>query len=178
MKNSSANILMGSWNSNVVAEKVDSVIGPYGLSIRNDRVTRFVELCQQNNLVITNTWFKLPKRLVYGWRSPQDRAEHITRNHIDHITINNSFRNSILSPKAYPGCDVNSDNDPVAATRSKSKDKIAWITAKGEQLERKVQEDSYTDFTRETNIENTWTGLKKNYRSQNKPTKIQKKKDG
>lgn len=37
MKNSIINILMGNWKPNVGAEKVDGVIRPYGLGIRNHR---------------------------------------------------------------------------------------------------------------------------------------------
>lgn len=42
MKNSDVNVLMGDWNSKVGAEKLDGMIGPFGLIIKNDRVRRFV----------------------------------------------------------------------------------------------------------------------------------------
>lgn len=158
---------------------MDGVVGPYGLGIRNDRGTRLVEFCQENNLVITNTWFKLPKRRLYTWKSPQGTTRHIIRNQIDYVTINSRFKNSILSAKAYPGCDINSDHNPVAVIMRlklkkiivrKPKDKIAWTTANDvqlqqyreyvdEQLETRAQENT-PDSENETDIENTWTSLK------------------
>ena len=62
--------------------------------------------------VIMNTWFQHHKRHLYTWKSPGD----IVRNQIDYITINKTFRNSILQVKGYPGADSGSNNVPIVAT--------------------------------------------------------------
>lgn len=59
-------------------------------------------------MVITNTFFKLPKRRLWTWRSPADTKDNIVRNQIDYILVNDRFKNSVKSVKTYPGADVNS----------------------------------------------------------------------
>ena len=46
---------MGDMNAKVGDEKFGSTVGNYGLESRNDRGTRFVQFCEENELVITNT---------------------------------------------------------------------------------------------------------------------------
>ena len=58
-----------------------------------------------------NTFFELPVRQKYTWKSPGD----VTRNQIDYILIRNRFRNSIKKCKTYSGADINSDHNPVVA---------------------------------------------------------------
>ena len=56
----------------------------FGLGNRNDRGERLVQYCEQNQLIITNTWFQQPPQKLYTWKSPGDA----TRNQIDYIMIN------------------------------------------------------------------------------------------
>ena len=53
---------MGDLNAKVGKEQVDECTGGYGMGIRNERGDRLIEFCQNNNFVIANTLFKLPKR--------------------------------------------------------------------------------------------------------------------
>jgi hypothetical protein len=58
----------------VVGDKAHRCIGgPYGLGRRNQRGQMLIDFCERNGLVITNTWFKKPKRRLYTWKSPGDR---------------------------------------------------------------------------------------------------------
>ncbi|KAI5707314.1 hypothetical protein M8J77_000030 [Diaphorina citri] len=57
-----------------------------------------------------NTFFKLPKRRLYTWKSPVDNPHNIVRNQIDYIIINKRYKNSITSTKTLPGADVASDH--------------------------------------------------------------------
>lgn len=69
----------------------------------------------------------------------------MVRNQIDFITINKGFRNGVTSSKAYPGCDISSDHNPVAVTlRIKLKhlikpkhktERIDWENANNNKLE-------------------------------------------
>lgn len=145
------NIYMGDWNAKVGGERVENVTGPYGLGSRNERGSRFIEFCQENHLVVTNTCFKLPCRRLYTWKSPQDRRGIMVRNQIDYITINSRFRNGVLDAKTYPGCDINSDHNPVVITlrvklktikRPKPVNRIDWNNASEE---KKEQYKEYVD---------------------------------
>jgi hypothetical protein len=65
---------MGDWN-NVVGDRAHhNTVGPYGLGRSNQRDQMFIDFCETNGLVITNMWFKKPKRRLYTWKSPGDRS--------------------------------------------------------------------------------------------------------
>ena len=63
----------------------------YGLGTRNKREERLIEFCQQNELIITNTYFKQHPRKLYTWKS----SDGDIRNQIDYILINERFRNCV-----------------------------------------------------------------------------------
>lgn len=135
-----------------------------------------MQFYQENNLIATNTWFKLPKRRLYTWKSPQDKKENIVRNQVDYITINSRFRNSVLNAEAYPGFDIDSNPNPVAISmkiklkkveKPKAKNKIDWASTEEDkkkrykqhvavQLEIKLQTDQHN-----YNIERAWIDFKK-----------------
>ena len=111
VKSSEVLIVMGDFNAKVGSEKYGTVTGNHGLGTRNERGMRLIHFCEENNLTIMNTFFELPARLKYTWKSPGD----VKRNQIDYIMINRRFRNSIRRCKTYPGADINSDHNPVKA---------------------------------------------------------------
>jgi len=75
--------------------------GDFGLGIRNERGNRLVRFCQEQELVLSNTFFKLPLRRLYKWKSPEDLAVTLVRNQIDFIMIPKRYKT-----KTYPGTDV------------------------------------------------------------------------
>ena len=83
----------------------------FGLGERNERGDRFIQWCEDNHLVISNTWFQNRKSRLYTSTSPGDR----TKNQIDHICVNQRFKNAVPDCKAFPGADVGSDHAPVVA---------------------------------------------------------------
>ncbi|KAI5732155.1 hypothetical protein M8J77_022354 [Diaphorina citri] len=115
LKNNDITIVMGDLNAKIGQGKQDSIVGDFGLGVRNERGDMFFNFCAANDLVITNTFYKLPPRRLYTWRAPGDSKENIIRNQIDYITINKRYRNSIQSAKTYPGADVNSDHNLLVA---------------------------------------------------------------
>ena len=50
--------VMGDMNAKVGKEKYGSVVGRYGLGERNERGTPLINFCEENKLVIMNTFFK------------------------------------------------------------------------------------------------------------------------
>jgi hypothetical protein len=51
-----------------------NIVGPHGLGRRNLRGQILIDFCERDGLVITNTWFKQPKRRLYAWKEPGDRS--------------------------------------------------------------------------------------------------------
>lgn len=69
VKRHEVNIIMGDLNSKVGDQRVQNIVGPFGLGVRNDRGDMLIDFCIKHNLTIMNTWFKLPKRRLYTWQS-------------------------------------------------------------------------------------------------------------
>ena len=111
VKSTDVLIVMGDFNAKIGVEAYQDTVGKFGLGKRNERVERLLQFCIENNLIVSNTFFQHPKRLLYTWKSPGD----ITRNQIDYILINKRHRNNMKQCKTYPGADIGSDHNPVVA---------------------------------------------------------------
>lgn len=145
IKGNEVTIIMGDFNAKVGNEPEDGIVGRYGLGTRNDRGDRLVQFCRENKMVVCNTFFQLPPRRLYTWRSPADSPEHIVRNQIDYITIQKRFQNAIKSVKAYPGADVPSDHNPLVGIVKIKLKKISNETAKSRKdISRLQDEDTRT----------------------------------
>ena len=62
--------IRGDWNAKVGSQETPGVTGKFGLGIRNEAGQRLIEFCQENELVIPNTFFQQRKRKLYTWTSP------------------------------------------------------------------------------------------------------------
>ena len=103
-------IAMGDFNAQVGYGEHLDITGQFGLGSRNERGSRLLQFCEENNMMIANTYFQHPKRRLYiTWRSPGD----IYRNQIDFILINKRYRNAVKQARTYPGADVGSDDNPL-----------------------------------------------------------------
>ena len=58
------------WIAKVGSQETPGVTGKFGLGIRNEAVQRLMEFCQENSLVIANTFFQQHKRRLFTWTSP------------------------------------------------------------------------------------------------------------
>ena len=58
------------WNAKVGSQETPGVTGKLGLGMRNEAGQRLIEFCQENALVIANTFFQQHKRRLYTWTSP------------------------------------------------------------------------------------------------------------
>ena len=68
---------------------------------------RLIEFCQENALVIANTFFQQHKRRLYTWTSPDGQ----NRNQIDCILCSQRWGSSIQSAKTSLGADCGSDHE-------------------------------------------------------------------
>ena len=58
------------WNAKIGRQEIPGVIGKFGLGVQNEAGQRLTEFCQENTLVIANTFFQQHKRSLYTWTSP------------------------------------------------------------------------------------------------------------
>jgi len=64
-KREDVNIVMGDFNAKVGAGPQGDVVGAWGLGVRNNRGERMIQFCQEENLIVANTYFQLPARRLY-----------------------------------------------------------------------------------------------------------------
>ena len=57
--------IMWDLNAKVGDERYQNIVGRHGLGRRNERGQRLIQFCQENKLIIANTWFQQPVRKLY-----------------------------------------------------------------------------------------------------------------
>ena len=62
--------IIGDWNAKVGSQEIPGVTGKFGLGVQNKAGQRLTEFCQENTLVIANTFLQQHKRRLYTWISP------------------------------------------------------------------------------------------------------------
>ncbi|XP_060530420.1 craniofacial development protein 2-like [Cylas formicarius] len=90
LKSRDITLVLGDFNAKIGRGRFDKHVGEYGLGRRNERGDRLLQFFQENDYIISNTFFKLPNR-------------------------HHRYRNVIKSVKTYPGADVSSDHNPLIA---------------------------------------------------------------
>ena len=60
---------IGDWNAKVGSQELPRVTGKFGVGVQNEEGHRLLEFCQENTLVIANTFFQQHKRRLYTWTS-------------------------------------------------------------------------------------------------------------
>ena len=68
---------IGDWYAKVGNQETPGVTGIFGLGVQNEAGQRLIEFCEENALVIANTFFKQHKRRLYTWTSPD--GQHCIR---------------------------------------------------------------------------------------------------
>ena len=122
-----------------------SVIGPHGMGDCNGNGERLLDFCSNNQLLVTNTWFKhKPIHKTTWFRNGNcSRPGHI----IDYILVNRRFRSSILDTHVYWSVLHESDHELVVSTlRFKIKTKRHQFTVPHHQTTN-LHADIKSDFT-------------------------------
>lgn len=165
-------ILMGDFNAKVGNQKMENIVGPYGLGNRNHSGELLINFCIENNLFICNTWFEQKETARYTWSIRNSRV----KNQIDYICAQKQFRNAITNAKSRPGADCGSDHNPVVMnmnvrlkrpnkkciskkwdiTKTKDTDVRKAFT---DTLKIKIDNIAENDFSMET-INQNWDSLK------------------
>ena len=69
--------IIENWNAKVGSQEIPGVTGKFGLGVQNKAGERLTEFCQENTLVIANTFFQQNKRRLYKWTSPDGQYQNI-----------------------------------------------------------------------------------------------------
>lgn len=106
-------IVMGDLNAKVGSCNLNRErwMGTQGLGVCNENGERFVELCQNQDLIIGGTLFIHGDQHKYTWTSP----DGITKNQIDHLAISAKWRSALLDVRNRRGADIDSDHHLVVA---------------------------------------------------------------
>lgn len=101
-------IIVGDFNSRVGLKNNEAVdvIGEHGEDHLNDNGRRMLDFCIENNLLITNTFYR-HKNIHKYTREVHSRRE---RSIIDYILINRQHRNELLDVRVYRGAEIYSDH--------------------------------------------------------------------
>ena len=67
--------IIGDWNAKVGGQEIPGVTGKFGLGVQNKAGKRLTGFCQENTLVIANTFFQHHKRRLYTLTSPDVNIE-------------------------------------------------------------------------------------------------------
>ena len=103
--------IIGDWNAKVGSQETPGITGKFGLGVQNEAGQRLIKFCQENTLVIANTFFQQHKRRFYTWTSTD--GQH--RNQTDYILCSQRWRSSIQTAKTRPGADCGSDHELLIA---------------------------------------------------------------
>ena len=68
--------IIGDLNAKVGSQKTPGVTGKFGLGVHNEAGQRLTEFCQENTVVIGNTFFQQHKRRFYKWTSPDGQYQN------------------------------------------------------------------------------------------------------
>ena len=97
---------MGDFNAQVgIGAEPNSVIGPFGLGIRNEAGNRLAEFCSVNSLLLCNTFYKHHSRQQYTWTSPDLRYH----NQIDITASRKKWKDCVNDSKSRPVADCDTD---------------------------------------------------------------------
>ena len=103
--------IIGDWNAKVGSQETPGITGKFGLGVKNEAGQKLIEFCQENALVIANTFFQQHKRRLCTWTSSDDQHQ----NQIDYILRSQRWRSSIQSAKTRLGADHGSDHELLIA---------------------------------------------------------------
>ena len=110
-KGNTNTIIMGDWNGVVGDEPYRNIVGPHDLGRKNHRGQMLINFCERNGLIVTNTWFRKPKRRLYTWKALGDRSRH----QLDYVLVKRRIRNSVKDVQTLPGADIDSDHSLLVA---------------------------------------------------------------
>jgi len=107
-------LIMGDFNSQIGERKAgeEGILGPYNFGTRNKRGANMVHFCLENNLKITNTFFKKRKGKRWTWLAPNQTF----RSQIDFILAPSHEFDHIKDCSTKSNFQFHSDHRPLICT--------------------------------------------------------------
>ena len=68
--------IIGDWNAKVGSQEIPGVTGKFSLGAQNETGQKITKFCQENTLVIANSFFQQHKRRLYEWTSPNGQYQN------------------------------------------------------------------------------------------------------
>ena len=93
--------IIGDWNAKVGNQEIPGVTGKFDLGVQKEAGQRLTEFCQENALVIANTFFQQLRRL-FTWTSGDGQSQ----NQIYYIICSQTWRSYVQSAKRSLGATV------------------------------------------------------------------------
>ena len=166
-------LVLGDFNARVGSDFQSwrSVIGPHGMGDCNGNGNdeTLLDFCLNNQLLVTNTWFKHASIHKTTWfrNGNCSRPGHI----IDYILVNRRFRSSILDTRVYRSVLHESDHELVVSTlHVKIKTKHRQSTVPHRQTTnihadiksdfRTHLSDAFSHILNDASIESSWSAFK------------------
>ena len=106
------------------SQETPGVTGKFGLGVQNEAGQRLIEFCQENALVIANTFFQQYKRRLYTRTSPDGQYWNQT----NYILCSQRWTSSIQSAKTRPGADCGPDHELLISKFRLKLKKVGKIT--------------------------------------------------
>ena len=101
--------IIGDWNAKSL--EIPGITGIFGLGVQNEAGQKLTELCQENALLIANTFFQQHKRRLYTWTSP----DVLSQNQIGYILCSQRWRSFIQSAITRLEAECGSDHEFLIA---------------------------------------------------------------
>ena len=90
----------------VESQQISGITGKFGLDVHNKAGKRQTQFCQENILVMTNT-FPTTQEMLYMWTWPDGKYQ----NWIDYVLCSQRWKSCIQSAKTKLGTDCSSDHE-------------------------------------------------------------------
>uniref|UniRef100_A0A0B7BPR8 Endonuclease/exonuclease/phosphatase domain-containing protein n=1 Tax=Arion vulgaris TaxID=1028688 RepID=A0A0B7BPR8_9EUPU len=103
--------LMRDFNARVGADhnSSPSCLGKHGTGKINENGQRLLEICNYNNLCITNTFFNTKPCHKVSWKHPRSHRWH----QLDLVITRRNAINSVLSTRSYHSADCDTDHSLI-----------------------------------------------------------------
>ena len=164
--------LIGDFNARigVDCESRPTCLGNYNMGKMNENGQRLLELCSQNELCVTNTFFQLKPQHYATWQHPRSGHWH----QLDYVITKRASLNTVKSTRAFHGADCDTDHilvisrievaRPVRCPRANCPKQSKKVDTSGiknsEKLEKFAKEFSGRLNHDTLGIEDTWSALK------------------
>ena len=101
-------IILGDFNARVGQdfEAWKGALGKHGIGKCNDNGGRLLELCMEQQLIITNTVFQQKNRLKTTWMHPRSKHWHL----IDYVIVRQRDLQDVLHTRVMPSAECHTDH--------------------------------------------------------------------